>query len=34
MYLLYIDGSGSVKNPKERYFQIGEKGTSVLWVDR
>ena len=28
MYLLYIDGSGSVKNPRERYFILG--GVSVF----
>ena len=28
MYLLYIDGSGSVKNPNEDYFILG--GVSVF----
>ena len=28
MYLLYIDGSGSIKNPRERYFILG--GVSVF----
>ena len=28
MYLAYIDGSGSVKNPNEKYFILG--GVSVF----
>ena len=39
MYLLYLDGSGSVKNPGEQHFVLGAgmstvtHATSTLWWD-